>query len=1554
MTRGEFADIRRRMRGMDGDIRGLANTSGLASDRADRLGQSIRGVSGRLGQMQRVGSLANHEMDYMRRSMGLLGRDLRLAARAGEITEEEFKNLRDELDETRLAFDRLDNETRRHSAVANRRVREAAAAQREERRQQMQHGQQIVDQMRRLSRAHDEAIRENARRDAEAARAQNAQQREERRRQMALGQQIVDEMRRISRAHDEALRENARRDAAARREERQRQMSHGAQIVAHQRRINRAHAAALREDEARTRRAEAERRRVAAQAAARMRQQEAEFRRHLSRLASMSTSDDGLSDRFRGLGDGDHRRMSRSLRTLADSLNTVSTSNFRARGSANALTRDLGVMGRVLRNAARDGRLSQREFNALSNALRQTTVGAASLRRSGAITRSTFRDMRREASLLRAQLNLLGDEGDIFTRLDSRMVIFQNRLRDSSRHSGVLRRAMGGLGEGMVSGMRGGTAAVAMLTGGLRRMGSMLNVNRRWTAILIAALVLIGPAAQALGALLVTALGGAFIALGAFALRGSAQVGQAFDGMKNTLNNVLREAAQPLEKSLVAGIRQVAVAARQMQPALTKVFAATAPLVEDFVGGLTDVFARALPGFGKALSQSLPVMEGFREAMGLIGDGLGGMFEAMTADGGADALADVWRTMGMELKNLLINIGEFINAAAKSGAATMLMVAAFRTLSGILHVVEFSLAAVSALAAGTLSVWGDELRTTGKWMDVAKEKAQSLLDAGNDSDTLNQRLAEVNTQIEKIIETRKRANEEGIKPDQWAELGIDDKTLNAALEEREVLTDAVALAESNAATETEKHATSVRNLIKQIQDLAGLNRNHLDAVSAQEEAIDNAVKNQGKWGNALKFTNGQLDLTTKAGRDAHEQLSNIARTTKEATDKAIEANVPWAEVNKRWQTGRENLIKLADGWGLNKEQAKELADQILGMPPKKEVFVEAQTSDAVASLDNVIAAMQETPTAKTITVKTLSQEAQKILEDIGYTVTRLPDGSFTITAATGAASSAVGKVQEARDKLTGKKIDIAAAVGGAITDIGRAQSARDNFKSKKVSIGATVGGALADIGRAQAARDNLKAKSINISASTGAFHASVSRIVGSSLGTAYINVVQRYDNQVARPFGAKGGSASSLPMKRFATGGSISGGVLDGPGTKTSDGIIARLSRGEFVMRAAAVDKYGVAAMQRINMGLLPRFHRGGSPTKSEREAISDVKGHFTVSRFGKMAGWKQDEFVNAFAKAESLMDVVSELNQTRSTIMKTTHGSTERRLLGTLDVGGRVLIKYQKQLMSTNKALEKAKDKLADLKQAASQLKDSIKQGIISELNVTRSASKEDSQVTLNTIMSQMTADSANAKAFQSMLNTLRKRGVSGHIIEQVGQAGIEGGGLETARALLSASSSQIKRMNSMNASIRKSADDTGDVVSDAMYKAGIAAAEGLVKGLQKKQDFIERQMLQLAQFIEKAIKRALKIKSPSKVMERLGSFTAEGFALGIERNNRPKHSWKSLLDIPSDGGRHYTPTRSSSGDPMVIQLHIGGKNIGEIIIDPLRKSIRHRGGDVQAVLGK
>ncbi|WP_177329769.1 phage tail tape measure protein [Pseudomonas sp. 21] len=66
-----------------------------------------------------------------------------------------------------------------------------------------------------------------------------------------------------------------------------------------------------------------------------------------------------------------------------------------------------------------------------------------------------------------------------------------------------------------------------------------------------------------------------------------------------------------------------------------------------------------------------------------------------------------------------------------------------------------------------------------------------------------------------------------------------------------------------------------------------------------------------------------------------------------------------------------------------------------------------------------------------------------------------------------------------------------------------------------------------------------------------------------------------------------GDSAGSLPQ--YATGG-----VLRGPGTGTSDSILARLSNGEGILTARAVRHYGPDVVHALNGLRLPRFAEGG------------------------------------------------------------------------------------------------------------------------------------------------------------------------------------------------------------------------------------------------------------------------------------------------------------------------------------------------------------------------
>lgn len=54
------------------------------------------------------------------------------------------------------------------------------------------------------------------------------------------------------------------------------------------------------------------------------------------------------------------------------------------------------------------------------------------------------------------------------------------------------------------------------------------------------------------------------------------------------------------------------------------------------------------------------------------------------------------------------------------------------------------------------------------------------------------------------------------------------------------------------------------------------------------------------------------------------------------------------------------------------------------------------------------------------------------------------------------------------------------------------------------------------------------------------------------------------------------------------------GGMLRGPGSGVSDSILARVSNGEYIVNAAAVNHYGAGLLNRINSMQIPRFASGG------------------------------------------------------------------------------------------------------------------------------------------------------------------------------------------------------------------------------------------------------------------------------------------------------------------------------------------------------------------------
>lgn len=143
-------------------------------------------------------------------------------------------------------------------------------------------------------------------------------------------------------------------------------------------------------------------------------------------------------------------------------------------------------------------------------------------------------------------------------------------------------------------------------------------------------------------------------------------------------------------------------------------------------------------------------------------------------------------------------------------------------------------------------------------------------------------------------------------------------------------------------------------------------------------------------------------------------------------------------------------------------------------------------------------------------------------------------------------------------------------------------NAEDKIKSLKEQIASLA-----------AQGDQLKNMPVSVIADDASIEAVRTQIqaLATELGNTEIVLPVRVSNPSAEAFTGSQG---------FARGGRVRG-----PGTGTSDSIMARLSNGEYVMRAAAVRAYGPGFLDKINGLQLPRFAEGGLVSAAASPASS-------------------------------------------------------------------------------------------------------------------------------------------------------------------------------------------------------------------------------------------------------------------------------------------------------------------------------------------------------------
>ncbi len=92
------------------------------------------------------------------------------------------------------------------------------------------------------------------------------------------------------------------------------------------------------------------------------------------------------------------------------------------------------------------------------------------------------------------------------------------------------------------------------------------------------------------------------------------------------------------------------------------------------------------------------------------------------------------------------------------------------------------------------------------------------------------------------------------------------------------------------------------------------------------------------------------------------------------------------------------------------------------------------------------------------------------------------------------------------------------------------------------------------------------------------------------------------------------------------------------------------------------------------------------------------------------------------------------------------------------------------------------------------------------------------------------------------------------------------------------------IAQLNSAYQQIQSYSKQAASSVTASMYAAGVASAKGLVAGLKAQEKAIDKQMRHIADVLVRAIRKALRIHSPSGVMHDHGLMITQGLAGGID----------------------------------------------------------------------
>lgn len=718
-----------------------------------------------------------------------------------------------------------------------------------------------------------------------------------------------------------------------------------------------------------------------------------------------------------------------------------------------------------------------------------------------------------------------------------------------------------------------------------------------------------------------------------------------------------------------------------------------------------------------------------------------------------------------------------------------------------------------------------------------------------------------------------------------------------------------------------------------------------EALRALQDSFNAAAEAAKANGEVFKKNGDAIDETSAKYLESSRALDSVAQQTLDTIEPLRNAGASTAELADAMQSGRDTFINTAKAMGMSGKAAAALADNI-GLIPG-DVYIEFQeNTDSVAGKISEIHALVESTPDGSITITENSPVVRAALENLGYIVTELPDGTI--------------KVSETGTDATGKKIDATAAKkriakinAQAIKEAAEKSLNGTASKKRTATIYATAatGGAEGQLNHA--ARDRTSVirtrvvttkvtyESTGRGGSGGVTRASGGSVFGPGTETSDSIPALLSNNEhvwSAREVRGAGGHAMIERMRAMARAGTLpafkSGGrvgraedrisdlqkqIRRVPSNKANRNRKANLqdqlqdARAELKIAKqieSARTKSQKAAAKRADDRAKAAKKRADEARKkaAEQRKLEKERGdRIWEEQFQLKRDLKRGDITDSFTSGSGMSQIDQLFNQSKNKDLsrgrrnqaRNTGYKLEKQLLGL----ERQAVKLETQL---DKATD-ARDRLLEAKNsAASGLRNEWSLDSVMEWDTLKNG-----PLTAKDIAGQAKAKVAQYRAFAKKIEELRKKGYSTAVIQDVISLGVNEG-TYAADALLGGSKNDMNDINRAYNSMDRYTDQTGNELTKSMHKGGLDAAEGLVRGLEAKTKKVEDAFYKLGKDAERAFKRALGIKSPSRVFADRAGDTIDGAILGVNDNkSRLFDTYEDLGDGVAKSFQPATNTR-------------------------------------------